>query len=336
MSLPTSADNAQRRLGRPGVESWFLRAVAPDGPRALWLKATTLIAKGDAPVAEAWCSVFDGEDTLGLKHTVPLGECRFHAASGRIAVGPSEIVLDPAGGRLTGAIEGERGRVAWDLHIRRLPGPLGDPLCLLPSRRLIDAPFPKNKLLTPMPALVFDGWIERDGARTRVDRWLGSQGHNWGAAHAAEYAWAQCLFTDAEGAPFAFLEGATGRIDIGRWRSPRLSLLTVRRAGRSFRFDRLVDLWNQDATIDFPSWTLFVAGPDGEATVAVRADPARMVCLGYDNPDGARSFCLNSKTAAVTLRVNPVDGDGFACHSAFGGALEFLQPVVEPRVRPVV
>jgi hypothetical protein len=68
----------------------------------------------------------------------------------------------------------------------------------------------------------------------------------------------------------------------------------------------------------------------------MQAQPDHMVCLGYDNPGGNRSHCLNSKTARVTLRVDPSNGDGFECVSENGGALEFLQPDEEPRVQPVV
>ena len=77
-------------------------------------------------------------------------------------------------------------------------------------------------------------------------------------------------------------------------------------------------------------------GSDGEAALVMCGQPDRMVCLGYDQPDGQRAFCLNSKTAQVTLRVNPTDGPAFECTSSHGGALEFLQPVEHPAVQPVV
>ncbi|MDZ7578644.1 MAG: hypothetical protein U0904_10805, partial [Candidatus Nanopelagicales bacterium] len=66
------------------------------------------------------------------------------------------------------------------------------------------------------------------------------------------------------------------------------------------------------------------------------ANPARMVCLGYDNPNGQRSYCLNSKTSEVTLNVKPANDDEFECRSQFGGALEFLQQTENPQVQPVI
>lgn len=329
-------DNSPRRVGHHGVESWFFRANAPDEPNALWLKATTLGSDDGTHVAEAWCSVFEGDDTLGLKTTTPLEEASFVGEPMTAMVADCEFRLDPRDGVLRGAIDSHRGNLSWDLAFRRVDGALGDPVCLLPTRRLVDAKLPKNKLLTPMPTLTFDGMVVRDGREIVVDGWIGSQGHNWGAAHAVEYAWGQCVFLDAQGSPFCFVEGATGRIEVAGRTSPRLSMLTIRRGGREYRFDRLVDLWRQDARIDFPTWELRMTGRDGEAVIRIDAAPERMVCLGYYNPGGELSYCLNSKTAAVTLRVNPVNEDGFECFSPHGGALEFLQQTPEPTVQPVV
>ena len=77
-------------------------------------------------------------------------------------------------------------------------------------------------------------------------------------------------------------------------------------------------------------------GADGEARLIMRADPEEMACLGYRNPDGALSYCLNSKLAHTVLRVNPANDDGFECVSPHGGALEFLSPTADPRLPEVV
>lgn len=332
-------DNQQRQL-KPGVESWFLRASAPNEPKAFWVKATTLIQPSGKSVAEAWCSVFDADDRFGAKDTVSLGEAVFGGSPFEAKIGGCNFELDEKQGRLQGEIQNERGQLRWDLNFRRVEGPLGDPICILPSRRLIDTTFPKNKLLTPAPVIRFQGELEWNGRQIVVEDWYGSQGHNWGAAHSPEYAWGQVIFLNSAGEPFCYAEGASGRIELGSTTSPRMSMLTVRRMEngrmREYRFDRLIDLWNQSADIAFPRWTLRIKGVDGEAMIEMEAFPERMVCLGYFNPNNILSYCLNSKTARVTLRVNPRDSDGFECVSEHGGALEFLQPMAEPRVQPVV
>ncbi len=331
-------DNQPRfREGTDHVESWFVRANDPSAPRAIWLKATVLTRADGTSVSQAWCSVFDGDRTEGFRQDVPLADATFGAGAGlRSRVGPLSLGLTADGGASAGTLDSSGGRVSWDLAFERLPGPLGRPMCLLPSRRLVDARFPKNKLLTPLPVATFSGSVTWRDETWDLASWVGMQGHNWGAAHSPEYAWGQCVFADDAGVPGAVVEGASGRIELGSRLSPLLSMLVVRRGDREYRFDRIVDLWRQKPAVDFPRWSLRMKGADGEATLGMAGSPASMVCLGYQNPAGPTSHCLNSKTAAVRLQVSPSHEPAFELHSEHGGALEFLRPDQVPEVQPVV
>jgi hypothetical protein len=121
------------------------------------------------------------------------------------------------------------------------------------------------------------------------------------------------------------VEAFSGRIRLGPWLSPFFSALVVRAGTRTWTFNRMVDLWTQSATVDFPSWNLTMKGPDGVATLEMVGQPEEMVCLGYENPDGTLSYCLNSKLASVRLDVSS-EGENHLWTSAHGGALEFLLP----------
>lgn len=336
------SDNAPRFADQPRaghVESWFLRANHPREPRALWLKITVLRRLDGEAVAEAWCSLFDGVEgrAWGARQTVALSDARFATHVPLSAeVGDCALDLDEGGGSIRGALSNARGAASWELEFERVPRALGEPLCALPTRRLIDAKLPRNKFLTPLPALRFRGRVVWDGQPFEVEDWLGMQGHNWGSAHAPEYAWGQCVFTGGDGVPFAMVEAASGRIELAGRTTPLLSLMVVRRGERELRFDRLLDTWNHRSRIDFPQWSLRMKGPHGTALLSMQAEPGQMVCLGYENPDRSIAYCLNSKLARVTLRVNPVNDDAFECSSAHGGALEFLTRGEEPRVQPVV
>lgn len=334
--MALNGNSPRFRAGTPSVESWFMRANDPASPRAVWIKATVLIRTDGTAVAEAWASFFDGDRTVAARETIPLSAADISERGGDLHadIAQTSVELTDDFGSIVGVLDG--GRLAWDLKLQRLPGFLGAPLSLLPTPRLIDAPVPKNKLLTPFPVALFSGTVTWAGEVWEVSSWPGMQGHNWGAAHSPEYAWGQCIFNDAQGRPFAMAEGASGRVVLGPVTTPLLSMLAIRRDGREFRFDKLVDLWRQDPAIKFPTWRLRMRGGAGRAEIVMRANADRMVCLGYDNPDGRRSFCLNSKTAEVTLRVRPTHGDPFECHSEFGGALEFLQQTGAPEVQPVV
>jgi hypothetical protein len=278
-------------------------------------------------VAEAWCALFDGARTWAGKTTIPLAEAAFGEV---IRVGPCQVSVGPDGSA-AGAIEDVR----WDIRWTARPT-LGAPMIPYPSRRFVDGAFPKTKLLTPVPVARFSGTVTWDGATIPVDGWTGMQGHNWGREHPLEYAWGQCVFPDAAGEPHCVVEGFTGRIKVAGLRTPLVSSLVVRRGEREYRFDRLFDLWNQRPTLSDLTWTARLRGADGEALLTMTADPARTVCLGYQNPDGSLAYCVNSKLARVSLRVNPTNEAGFECRSAHGGALEFLGRTADPRFPHVV
>jgi hypothetical protein len=309
-------DTPRARPGVDLVESWFFRLNDPSAPRALWVRATALTRADGSATAEAWAAVFDGDGAAAHRQPAPYDTARFD--DGRLVVADTETDLR------AGTSRGSVGSIAWDLRFEPVPGPLGAPLRLLPDR-LVDAPLPKNKLVTPMPAGVFRGTITWGARRYAVDRWVGMRGHNWGPAHAPQYAWGHAVFLDEAGAPFALVEGASGRLQLGRRQSPVLSVLAVRHGERTYRWDRVVDLWRQRPAISPPGWTLTMRGRYGRAELAAELVPERCVSLRYDDPSGDARVCTNSKTARLTLRVQPSDGDAFVCTTNHGAALEFLQ-----------
>ncbi|MGZ4503751.1 MAG: hypothetical protein ACXVW3_07650 [Nocardioidaceae bacterium] len=331
-----STDNLPRfRAGTDHVESWFVRANDPLSARAVWLKATVLTTAAGTSLSQAWFSVFDGDRTDGFCLDVPLAAARFDGGAGRLdaEVGPLTLALDADGGASAGELGSPTGRVGWDLRWDRHPGRPGSPMSLLPSPRLVDAPFPKNKLLTPLPVAAFAGTVTWNGETWDLGSWVGMQGHNWGSSHSPEYAWGQCVFAAAaDGTPSAVLEAASGRIPLGRGQSPLISMLVVRRGEEEYRFDRILDLWRQRPELDFPRWSLRMRGSSGEAHLEMRSPTTSMVCLAYRNPARATSYCLNSKTASVRLRLAPRNGPGFELRSEHGGALEFLRAAPVPEV----
>jgi hypothetical protein len=328
------SDNAPRyrQTAAGHVESYFLRANHPTEPRAIWLKITVLRNLDGSAVAEAWCALFDGDRTFAAKHTVDLGDARFSGTPLEIRVAGCSMRLGDAGGSAAGSVRD----VVWNLDFDAGGDSMGRPLCLFPSRRLISGAFPKSKLLTPSPELRFSGTVRWGDETWDVSDWFGMQGHNWGKQHALEYVWGQVLFAGANGETVAMAEAFSGKIKVGPMTTPFISALVVRRGDATYRFDRLVDLWRQKVVVDDIAWTATFRGSDGEATLSMRADPRQMVCLGYRNPDGALSYCLNSKLARSELRVNPTNDEAFWCESVHGGALEFLRRAPDPRFGEVV
>ena len=164
-----------------------------------------------------------------------------------------------------------------------------------------------------------------NGRSVAVSNWWGMQGHNWGREHTPRYAWGQCIFGAPE-EPVAMVEGFSGRIRVGGRLSPPISAMTVRHGENVYRFDRLIDLWNQTVSMDSPMWSVSLRGPVGQARLTMETTPEDMVCLGYYNPNGRLSYCLNSKLARVHLELKPRHAEAVSLVSEHGGALEFLVP----------
>ena len=333
----TASDNDVRYRvdSRHGhVESYFFRANHPTERLAVWLKATIFAQPRGTSTAELWCIAFDGAHHRVAAHkaTVPFAEARFGAAADGIDVAGAHFDLGVSGAT-AGSID---DACSWDLRWEQGHTDLGAPLRMLPYDFMYTAPLPKSKFLTPHPVLRVSGTLTAWGETFTVERWLGMQGHNWGREHAAEYAWGQCNFTDGDGEPLCMVEAFSGRIKLGPVTTPLLSGMVVRREGVEYRFDRTLDYWRQDALIDDMSWRLALRGADGEAHLLMDSGPADMACLAYNNPTGSASYCFNSKLARVRLRVNPHNAEGFECHSAHGGALEFLRAQPDSRLPRVV
>ena len=296
--------------------------------RAVWLKTTILARAGkSSPVADVWCCTFDGitGQTWGHRETVPLDQARLEGTPLEIEIAGCRFNLDPEQGTTEGYLENERGSCRWDLTWRPVDGLLGAPMSIFPFRWMLHTSLPKAKTVTPHPALVFSGTMEWSGDGISADNWLGMQGHNWGSEHTPRYAWGQCIFLE-QGVPTCMMEGFSGRVAIGGKLTPPISALEVRYGARVYRFNHLLNLWNQEATIRYPEWHLKLKGSGGLAELRMKANPDEMACLGYVNPNGELLYCLNSKLADVHLKVVPKDGPAFEFSSPFGGALEFLVP----------
>lgn len=274
--------------GRPHVESWFVRANDPQDRRALWLK-TTLLDPGQTPEAEAWLVLFDRGRVRAWREAVPLNQAQVDPT---LEVAGCSMELGLTGGSARGCL----GPARWDL---RWSGP-HQPLCPYPLQAMIDGPLPRNKLLTPLPSATLEGTVEVEGETWLVQGWPAAQGHNWGRAHPLEYAWGQCSFPGR-----GWVEGFSARIPLAGRPSPPLSVLVVHVDGRTWRFDRVVDLWRQRSVLSDLCWTLSMRSRRASAELHLQARPEEVASLAYRNPDGSVSTCLNSKLARARLVLRP-------------------------------
>lgn len=282
---------------RGHVESYFFRLNSSDSKRALWLKATAFIPRSnpEAATAEAWVIAFlrDGKPTA-LKNTIPLKEAVFPGEGEddlKIDVGDFTI----AGSRLAGRWTDGKHEVSCDLKMEGY----GNPMELFFHKSLYKLRFPKTKLVTPAPVLLFDGEYMVDGERVEVNGWRGMSGHNWGSEHTPVYVWCQInSWVKDEDVVF---EGVTARARMGRRLTPAMTIVTIRVENEPLSFNGPIRMFLNSGLIGPMKWS-FSAGNDVEGISGeVSATPAESAGLYYRNPDGSVIHCLNSKLASARL-----------------------------------
>lgn len=277
------------------VESYFLKLNDPEGRRALWLKATILASRGGAaPVAEAWAIAFDRAGAhAGAKEIVPFDQARF--SRDHLDVRVADLALTP--GKVEGSVASSGRRIEFSLRFTTTSAPLVP----FPSLRMYEGPLPSTKLVSPYPDARFTGHYAVDGERVVVEGWRGMQGHNWGKRHAEQYAWAHC--NQWENEEDLLLEGATARVKVGPLLAPPLTVICVWRRGVRYMFNQPLVLLRSRGVIGERAWAFRaesrLARVEGELSAVTRD----FVGLHYENPDGAMTYCLNSKIAEGTLRL---------------------------------
>jgi hypothetical protein len=307
------SSNAVRfeRHGTDHVESYFLKAVAPDARRALWLKATILSAAAEPgnAKAEAWAIAFDhrapARHQVALKQGVPLDAASFSQRGLGIdwQVPASQDGMHLAPGLCRGAIsmrapgEPSARRIGWDLRFA------GDerPLALFPFAWMLRGPIPSSKTVTPSPDLRFSGLVTVGQERWELDGWRGMQGHNWGRGHAERYGWCHCNQWDDDSE--LVLEAVSSRLRIGPVLGPALTALVIRLAGVDYPFNGLWQLGATRADLGLRRYSFTARGPHGRAEGLFEAAADEFVGLYYANPGGPTSYCLNSKLARGWLRA---------------------------------
>jgi hypothetical protein len=215
-------------VGRGMYESFYLRAVAPDGSVGVWLRYTVHKRPGEAPRGSVWCTVFDAvAGPLMYKHTT---EDLTAPAGGWIAIGPDSRLAP-------GVAEGSCGQAGWSLRFASDERELRH----LPYAWMYRAPLPRTKLTSPAPAASFDGTIELSGPRARtldVRGWRGMVGHNWGSEHAERWIWLHGIGFDED--PSAWLDVAIGRVLVGGRMTPWVASGAFSLDGRRVRLGGLL------------------------------------------------------------------------------------------------
>ena len=278
-------------------ESFYLKANAPDRKLGLWIKHNLLTARGsDAPpIGESWAVLLDGEsgEHVVAKRVVPRDQVEIAPAGAIVRLGEASLSDSRAEGSIPEG--GGLPAASWDLDLD------GDepPILHYPSTWMYTAEFPKKKLITPRPFVRFDGRLVVGDREVDVDGWTGIQGHNWGRAHAFDYAYANAnRFAERDDARF---DGFTARIQLGPLKSPRLTACVLRLGKTDYPFNR-PRRWVGGGHYPFPRWSFSVEGEGNYRLSGTLEAPRRdYVGLCYADPAGTLADCLNTKFARGEL-----------------------------------
>ncbi len=158
-----------------------------------------------------------------------------------------------------------------------------------------------SKIVSPHPDLRFTGYYRVGDRRVEVDGWRGMQGHNWGQRHTHLYAWMHCNVWD--GADDLVVEGITARVKLGALLSPPVTLVIAEHAGERHAFTLPGSLLRARGRIEPRGWSFRAANANARIQGTFSADTEDFVGLHYENPDGAMTYCLNSKIALGRIRL---------------------------------
>ena len=292
-------------------ESYYLTAHDPRGGRAVWIRYTVHQRPGHERTGSLWCTYFDAADGPPVAGKLTVGAADVAApASGLVAIGDAE--LSPA--RARGALVSPTLDAAWALSISGAERELRH----LPSDWMYDAPLPRTKSLTPLPAARFDGHLKIAGRDVAVDGWTGVLGHNWGGEHAERWIWLHCgAFTDRRAD--TWLDVVLGRVRVGPvvlpWlASGALSLDGERIALGGPRRARATKVEETQHDARF-----VLTGDDVRVEGQVVSPPGQVVAWRYASPDLDERHSAHSSVADLVVHVRRTGG-GALTLSATGTA----------------
>ena len=286
-------------------ESYFLKARAPDRPRAFWMRHTIHKRPGHEPIGSVWLTLFDA----GAKEPVKATKENFPApqalGGGYVEIGESRLETGRAVGRVTGT--------KWDFTFATDEPEQRH----LPAEWMYTAAVPRTKSLTPHPAARFAGKL----GRWSLDGWTGVVSHNWGTEHAERWIYLHCGHFEGHD-EHTWLEFATGRIRLGPLTTPWIANGALQLDGERHR--RGGPQRARAPKVEArPTHARFVMTGDGVRIEGALSAPAEhFVGWRYASPDMHESHSLHSSIADLHLQVRRDGRPDVELHAPGGATYE--------------
>jgi hypothetical protein len=279
--------------GAGHYESFYIKATAPGGGRAIWIRHTVHKRPKAELTGSIWVTLFDGAAPGPRATKVTVGADRVSAPAGAyIEVGGA--VVGP--GSASGAVSTEALQASWELTFTGGP----EAFRHLPYDFLYRAPLPRTKLLSPYPDSRFDGTVTVGGERIALEGWPGMIGHNWGAEHAERWIWIEANELSGGG---GFFDAGLGRIKIGPMTTPWIGNAALELDGERHRLGGL-DRVRSTRVDEHPTECEFeLTGKDVRVRGRVASDAVNFVGWVYADPVGPEHNTVNCSICDLELTV---------------------------------
>jgi len=276
-------------------ESFYLKAAAPEGGKALWIRHTIHQRPGAEPTCSIWLTAFDAGRGAPRATKATYESERLSVPDGAyVRIGDAEI----GPGRAEGTVETEALNARWKLGFEDRH----EPLRHLPSAWMYNGKLPKTKLLSPHPGALWSGEVEIDGETFTLDGWPGMVGHNWGAEHAERWIWLHGADFEG-GSPGDYVDIGAGRIKLGPWTTPWIANGMLVLDGQAHRLGGLGKTYGTEIDAKPGRCELTVAGKGVTLKGSFSGPLEQFVGWIYADPDGGEHNTINSSIADLELRV---------------------------------
>ncbi|MBI4368784.1 MAG: hypothetical protein HY547_00990 [Elusimicrobia bacterium] len=271
-------------------EIWFLKLNDPMTRNALWVRYT-ILKKNREIQGTCWYILFDSADQI-------IRQGRWDAPAhfiegGVIKIGESRLSHDRAAAN--------NGCVSWNLGWQQTLPPR---LPLIPKILRLCG-IAKSNYVTPMPCGIFNGEASIDGALYRFNQAPGSAGHIWGRRMPHHWRWAQAILGPPQNR--VVIEILSARARLGPFLLPPLTFAHCWLNGRYYSCSLKSALMRNKINAEKLNWSYELVFSAFKAKGFCR--PGALVAeVAYEDTDGRKLLCHNTKTGFISLDIMPGPG----------------------------
>jgi hypothetical protein len=298
-------DNSCRYDGNKNgyYEVWFLTLNDRATRRGFWFRYTIDVLEGRSdPQPGLWGCTFDPkqpDSTFGIKQYFPTDSWRKSEKSENLIIGVDQGAF--YSNRLVGSLQDRDKEISWDLTFE----PSSKTFHHIDQRakKLFK---PKTLICAPNLNVEFSGKVIANREEYHLDRAVGCQQHIWGSKHAESWAWAHCNLFDNE--PTAIFEGLAARPRRGPITMPPLTLAYLRYQNEEFYFNSISNLVSAKNRVGDYEWEFTTGDARTRLHGLASTRPEKMLQVEYPDPDGDKTFCINSEISDFKLTLEKRSG----------------------------